>query len=64
MATIRITDLNVAGSTLFLDEESFLDELSDEQIGLTHGGFTLFPLIGLGIAAAALGYAVGRNDRR
>jgi hypothetical protein len=64
MATIRITDLNVAGSTLFLDEESFLEELSDEQIGLTHGGFTVFALIALGVASGALGYQMGRNDRR
>jgi hypothetical protein len=64
MATIRITDINATGSTLFLDEESFLEELSEDKIELTHGGFTVFALIGIGIASAALGYQMGRNDRR
>ncbi|MEH2116004.1 hypothetical protein [Nostoc sp.] len=63
MASIRISDIQPAGSSLFIDDESFLNELSDEQAGLAHGGFTIFALIGLGLASAALGYAVGRNSR-
>jgi hypothetical protein len=63
MASIRISDIQPAGSSLFIDEESFLNELSDEQTGLAHGGFTIFALIGLGVASAALGYIVGRNSR-
>ena len=63
MANIRISDIQPAGSSLFMDEESFLNELSEDQAGLTYGGFTIFALIGLGVASAALGYAVGRNSR-
>jgi len=61
MASIRIGDIQPAGSALFLDEETFLNELSDEQAGLTHGGAT--PFIALALAAAAFGYNVGRGDR-
>ncbi|MCW5314566.1 hypothetical protein GTQ43_12315 [Nostoc sp. KVJ3] len=64
MATISISNLQPVGSSLFIDEESFLNELSDEQAGSAHGGFTIFALISLGLASAALGYAVGRNDRK
>ena len=64
MATIRITDINATGSTLFLDEESFLEELSEEEIGITHGGITIFAILALGVAAAGLGYNMGRNDRK
>ncbi|MBE9037072.1 hypothetical protein [aff. Roholtiella sp. LEGE 12411] len=63
MASIRINNIQPAGSSLFMDEESFLSELSNEEIGLAHGGFTIFALISLGVASAALGYAVGRNSR-
>ncbi|MEH2116000.1 hypothetical protein [Nostoc sp.] len=64
MASIRISDIQPAGSSLFMDEESFISELSDEEVGLAHGGFTIFALISLGLASAALGYAIGRSDRK
>jgi hypothetical protein len=38
MATIKIHDLNPAGSELFQDSESFLNELTDAELGL-QGGF-------------------------
>lgn len=61
MATIRITDLNTAGAALLLDEESFLNELSDDQTGMLQGGVT--PFLALGLAAAWASYQVGRNHR-
>ncbi|MBC1236968.1 hypothetical protein VF14_33345 [Nostoc linckia z18] len=40
MATIKIHDLSPAGSDLFQDSESFLNELTDEELGV-HGGRAL-----------------------
>jgi hypothetical protein len=40
MAVICIDDLRPAGSELFLDRESFLNELSDELTEGVHGGIT------------------------
>lgn len=38
MATIAISNLHPTGSVLFLDAESFLSELADEEANLTYGG--------------------------
>ena len=38
MATIAISNLHPTGSALFLDAESFLNELADEEANLTYGG--------------------------
>jgi hypothetical protein len=38
MATIKIFDLRPAGSELFSDSESYLNDLTDEELGLTQGG--------------------------
>ena len=41
MATIKISDLHSAGSELFMDSESYLNELTDEELN-THGsGITI-----------------------
>ncbi len=40
MADIKISNLNPVGSDLFNDSESFMTELTDEQIKTTHGGST------------------------
>lgn len=72
MATITITDLHPAGSALFLDRESYLEELSDDITNGTHGGvfITLIspasPQVGgaavtAAIGAGALTYNIGRN---
>ncbi|MDZ8241875.1 MAG: hypothetical protein RMZ69_32860 [Nostoc sp. ChiQUE01a] len=37
MATIKIHDLSPAGSELFQDSESFLNELTDEELGVNGG---------------------------
>ncbi len=39
MATVTISNLYLTGSLLFSDEETFLNELSDEQTSLVYGGF-------------------------
>ncbi|WP_179064430.1 hypothetical protein [Nostoc sp. C052] len=39
MATIKINNLNLAGSDLLNDSESYLIELSEEDINITQGGF-------------------------
>ncbi len=58
MATIHIADLHSAGSALFLDEESFLNELSDTQAYQLHGGSSPFCIAGLALASPEL-VAVG-----
>lgn len=46
MANIAISDLRSAGADLFLDSESFLKELTNDNLGLTHGGMSpLLPSI-------------------
>jgi hypothetical protein len=40
MATIKISDLHSAGSELFMDSESYLNELTNEELNMTHGGST------------------------
>ena len=42
MATIKISDLHSAGSELFMDSESYLNELTNEELNMTHGGSTPF----------------------
>ena len=41
MPTIAISNLHPAGSALFLDAESFLNELADDEANLTYGGENL-----------------------
>lgn len=62
MATITITDLRPAGSALFLDGESYLEELSDEITKGTHGGISFITTISPAspqIGSAAVATAVG-----
>jgi hypothetical protein len=40
MATIKISDLHSAGSELFMDSESYLNELTNEELNMAHGGST------------------------
>ncbi|MBD2438069.1 hypothetical protein [Nostoc sp. FACHB-110] len=72
MATINITDLRPAGSTLFFDGESYLEELSDDLTSATHGGVFITLIspaspqigaaaVGAAIASAALTYNIVKN---
>ena len=47
MANIIISDLRPAGAELFGDSESFINELTDEDLNMTHGGITPVLIIGL-----------------
>jgi hypothetical protein len=40
MATIKIVDLRPVGSEFFADSESYLNELTDDELNLTQGGST------------------------
>ena len=54
MSVVKITDLNVAGSSLLLDTESYLNELeSEELVANLRGGLT--PLV----PSIALSFAIG-----
>ncbi|WP_138499837.1 hypothetical protein [Nostoc sp. PA-18-2419] len=57
MATIKIFDLHPAGSELFLDSESYLNDLTDDELNSTQGG--LSPLtISSWWCAGAIAYSV------
>jgi hypothetical protein len=40
MANISIDDLSVPGCALLLGEESYLNEINDDEFAVTRGGFT------------------------
>jgi hypothetical protein len=40
MATIKIADLRPVGSEFFADSESYLNELTDDELNMTQGGST------------------------
>lgn len=40
MTSILIDDLNVSGAVLFSDQESYFDEINDDELGVIHGGWT------------------------
>ncbi len=42
MANIVISELRPAGSDLFMDSESYLTDLTDNELHMTKGGSTLF----------------------
>jgi hypothetical protein len=51
MANIHISDLRPIGADLFLDSESFINELTDEDLNMTHGGVTPVLVIALTLIA-------------
>jgi len=42
MATIKLSNLHTAGSELFMDSESYLNELTNEELNIAHGGSSGF----------------------
>lgn len=52
MATIQISNLRPTGSELFGDSESYLNELTNDELTMTHGGSS--PLCVSFIAGTAL----------
>ncbi|MEG4183601.1 hypothetical protein QUA32_17730 [Microcoleus sp. Pol14D6] len=57
MATIKISDLHPTGSDLFQDSENYLNELTDDELDLTHGGFS--PAVSF-VTRAVSGYVVSQ----
>jgi hypothetical protein len=63
MANIKLSELNIAGSELFQDSESFLNDMSDVDGNLVQGGraSTIGQLIDYGIKSkefVLLGFAI------
>lgn len=50
MTSITISEINVTGINLFEDGESYLDEMSDADLGSVNGGFS--PLIAFATASS------------
>ncbi|MBW4457920.1 MAG: hypothetical protein KME55_37760 [Nostoc indistinguendum CM1-VF10] len=66
MEDIRIDDLDPVDAELFSDDENFMDELSEDELGLVAGGATpALPIVGVstvscaGAVSASVGAAVG-----
>ncbi|MEH1853588.1 MAG: class IIb bacteriocin, lactobin A/cerein 7B family [Nostoc sp.] len=65
MATIKINNLNAAGSDLLNDSESYLNALTDEEINMTNGGFTPILIVyGCAVLATALSAYAYKVSRR
>jgi hypothetical protein len=47
MATIKINNINAPGSDLFNDSESYLDDLTDDEMSLTQGGSSIICYYGI-----------------
>ncbi|WP_138499835.1 hypothetical protein [Nostoc sp. PA-18-2419] len=68
MATIKISDLHPAGSELFVDSESYLNNLTDEELNRTQGGSS-FGCIWISVQVSIVtykayqGYQAGRRAR-
>ncbi len=58
MAYITISDLKATGFDLFNDQESFLNEVTQEELALTNGGITPSVIL-ITIAEGILGGAAG-----
>lgn len=56
MASINISDLRPAGSQLFVDSESFMNDLADQELSATNGGLTPVVIWGVPIASQ---YVIG-----
>jgi Mg-chelatase subunit ChlD len=55
MAKIAISNLRPAGAELFVDSESYLNELTDAEMNMTHGGSSPF------CAGVVLGIAISKR---
>ncbi|MEQ9234321.1 hypothetical protein [Coleofasciculus sp. E2-BRE-01] len=64
MSSLKISDLNPAGSELLLDSESYLNELTNEELNLTHGGSSVICSMAAITAIAQFSYQLGRDARR
>ncbi len=58
MATIVISDLHPAGSDLFFDSESYMNEMSEEITSIIGGGSGFWCGVGAGLAKDAAKYLI------
>lgn len=56
MASIKISDIRPAGSELFVDSESFMNDLADQELSATNGGISPVAIWGVAIASE---YVIG-----
>ncbi|MEB3179152.1 MAG: class IIb bacteriocin, lactobin A/cerein 7B family [Nostocaceae cyanobacterium] len=56
MATINISDIRPTGSELFMDSESFMNALTDQELSGTNGGLSPIAIWGVAIASE---YVIG-----
>ena len=61
MANIKINNLNPAGSELFNDSESYLDELTTEELNVIGGGTPA--VAGIFVLKTIAGYLIGQGVR-
>ncbi|MDF5706647.1 MAG: hypothetical protein PUP90_02925 [Nostoc sp. S4] len=62
MATIKISDLHPVGSEFFIDSESFLNELTEDELNITKGGSTPFCIaIAVSVSVSVYGYGKCRG---
>ena len=54
MATIKISDLHSAGSELFMDSESYLNELTNDELNMAHGGLPTSPYCAIAISLSVI----------
>lgn len=72
MSTIAILDLSPAGYDLFLDSESFMIDMDEDELGIQGGGFwgtvaatiTSAPSIALASAGIAVGSVIAYTLRK
>jgi len=66
MAAIKISDLHTPGSELFIDSESYLNELTHEEMNMTHGGSSVLcvSIATYLVSRAYQGYQDGRKARQ
>lgn len=62
MATIKLSDLNPVGSEFFAGSESYLNELTDDELNMTQGGSSPACIVTL-VTAALVSYYVGKNTK-
>ena len=59
MATIKINNLNTAGFDLFNDSESYLNDLTDDEMSLTQGGSSILCYYGIMASMYAARSSIG-----
>lgn len=63
MTHIAINDLSVPGLDLLSDEESYLNEISENELNLTVGGFSPVLIVSAAVGGLALTYEASKATR-